>query len=207
MQSSGVYEPGHGGFGAGAALGVHLLAGFGWIFVLANLAANTVGDAGAGAWGASAFILWLRAAERIRREPAADAWSTSLQWWVWSLVAPIALGLVALKHVPRKADVTMGEGASDTTAGDATVLERVDALEREVTQLRRDLEALAPTSVAAPQRRTVPRAAAPPPAPPRAAQPRPAPPKPAAAPQPRATPPAPPASPRTPEPPPPRPRR
>lgn len=71
MESSGVYEPGHGGFGAGVALGVHLLAGFGWIFVLANLAGATVGDTAAGAWGASAFILWLRAADSCVASPPA----------------------------------------------------------------------------------------------------------------------------------------
>src|SRR5215212_6346627 len=103
MESSGVYEPGHGGFGAGVALGTHVLAGFVWIFVLAGLAANAFGDVGALAWGGSAFVLWIGAAARMRHEPRRDAWGTSFQWWVASLVAPAALGLVALGRLPWKA--------------------------------------------------------------------------------------------------------
>src|SRR5215210_7683453 len=171
MQSSGVH--GSGGFGAGVALGFHLLAGFVWIFVLGGLAAAAVGEPGALAWGGSAFVLWISAAARMRHEPAGDAWSTSLQWWVASLVAPIALGLLALRRLSWKADLTTGGGAGDTAAGEASVAERVDALEREVAQLRQDLETLAATAVAAaPRSAAAP--SAPPAEPPRVDAPRPA---------------------------------
>ncbi|MGH3131055.1 MAG: hypothetical protein ACRDNX_09580, partial [Gaiellaceae bacterium] len=147
MERTASSEARGGGLNLAIALLLHVFFGFCWLSLSGVGVAAIADDAVTAIWIGSAAVLWVVAMRDMARARAnlGRVWGTSFLWWLASFVAPVVLIVRTLQLLRRSSGSAERDGEAERPAANEMsdpILERLDAAERRLGDLQRELREL-----------------------------------------------------------------